>query len=169
MKKFIIKKMALYAILAVTIWALKFALSFIPNVEPVSLLLSVFTMSFGLESLIIMAIYVMLDILLYGFGMWTVGYLYIWAILILAVHFVWKKTKKISYIVIVNGLFGLIFGALYIPMYIATAGLSTAINWWYTGIAYDLIHCVANTIIAFFLLERVYNLCETLKKKYDFN
>ena len=163
------KKMCLFALLAAIIWGLKFALSAIPNVEPVSLLLAVFTMSFGLESLYIMAIYVLLDILLYGFGMWTVGYLYIWAVLIFAVYFVWKKTHKYLYIVITTGLFGFIFGALYIPMYLTMGGIDIAVNWWITGILYDVIHGVANFVIAYFLLERTHKLCETLKEKYGYD
>lgn len=163
------KKMCLFAILATIIWGAKFALSAIPNVEPVSLLLTVFTMCFGLESLYIMTIYVLLDILLYGFGMWTVGYLYIWAILILAVHFIWKETHNYLYIIVAVGLFGFIFGALYIPMYLTMGGIKMAIGWWITGIMYDIIHGVANFIIAYFLLKPTYQFCENLKNKYGFN
>lgn len=79
------KETALFGLLAGLLIAGKEILSLIPNVEIVTVLLIVYAMTFGLKALYPTYVFVLAEIFMYGIGMWAVGYLYAWGLLVLAV------------------------------------------------------------------------------------
>ncbi|MEG1720082.1 MAG: hypothetical protein RR281_00105, partial [Pseudoflavonifractor sp.] len=52
---------------------------------------------------------------------------------------------------ILSGGFGLAFGALCTPVYIATGGWQYALTWWTMGLPFDALHCGGNFIMALVL------------------
>lgn len=163
-----INEICLYGMLGVILFALKFAMSFLPNIEPVSLLLIVYTITFGVKAIYPMTIYILLEILIYGFNLWSVAYLYIWLILVIATLMVIKITNKNMNPLIwasVSGVFGLIFGAMYMPIYMASGGFAFALTWWISGIPFDVIHCVANFILCATLFKPITTALLTLKQE----
>ncbi len=75
-------EMVLMPILLGVIFVSKMAMAGIPNIEPVSLLIIAFTIVFGWRALIPVYIYVGLEILIWGPGLWNLMYFYIWLILV---------------------------------------------------------------------------------------
>ena len=71
----------------------KFVMSGLPNIEPVSLLLMLFAVTFGIKALFPMGIYIALEILIYGIQLWNINYLYVWPIL-LAISLAMRKTES---------------------------------------------------------------------------
>ena len=71
-------------------FALQVAMSGLPNIEPVSLLVLVYAVVFGKKCLYPIYLYVLMEILVYGIGTWNVNYLYVWAILALAAYLMRK-------------------------------------------------------------------------------
>ena len=124
----------------------KWLLSPLANIEPVSLLIMVITTCFGWSAFASVYIYVMLEILYFGFGIWNVMYLYVWAILVVIVMLT-RRFANPGINAIIAAFFGLFFGTLCSPPYFITLGVSGAIGWIISGIPYDIIHCVANFII----------------------
>lgn len=61
--------------------ATQFALSFIPNVHLTAVLIVVTAVVFGWSAMYSVLVYVMLEGLMYGFGVWWVSYLYAWPLL----------------------------------------------------------------------------------------
>ena len=59
----------------------KLALSFLPNIELVTLLIILFTLTVGKKIYYAVFAFVVLEGLLYGFGIWWVMYLYMWPLL----------------------------------------------------------------------------------------
>ena len=57
------------------------ALSFLPNIEVVSILFIVYTKVFGKKALFPIYVFVLLEGIFWGFGSWWIMYLYIWAVL----------------------------------------------------------------------------------------
>lgn len=156
-----VKKICIFSIFASITFCLKICMASLPNIEPVTLTLTLYTMLFGLESIYIAVIYIMLEILVYGFSIWSIGYLYIWIVLILIVNFIVKRYgESIRLIAVYDAIFGLIFGALYIPIYLVITDFNTTIAWWIAGIPYDLIHGVSNYVLSIVLLKRLYDVCK---------
>ena len=70
--------------LAALTFALQVVMSPLPNIEPVSLLVMLFAVTFGWKALYPVYIFVVMEILYYGFNIWNIYYLYVWAILAVA-------------------------------------------------------------------------------------
>lgn len=161
------KEICLYGILGVILFTLKFAMSSLPNVEPVSLLLIIYTVTFGIKALYPLVVYVLLEFLIYGFGFWSIAYLYIWLILVIIAIIILKITKNSTNFLLwslVSGIFGLTFGALYIPLYTISSGFTFAITWWISGVPFDIIHCVANFILCIILFKPITRILLKLKQ-----
>mgnify|MGYP000125666984 CR=1 FL=1 len=57
----------------------KLALAWLPNIEPVSLLVLVYTAVLGWKALAPVYVYVMMEILIWGLGFWNLCYTYVLA------------------------------------------------------------------------------------------
>ena len=158
------KQLAQLAIIAALMVAGKEALSFIPNVHPVMLLITITTIVYGWKALLPVICFDLVEIIIYGFGLWTIMYLYIWPLAVLLVMIFREEQSRLFWAIIAGG-FGLIFGALCSIPYIFTSGINAAIAYWIAGIPYDLIHGVSNFVIIFFLLNPMCNLLKKLKEE----
>lgn len=128
------------------------ALAIIPNIELVSLLIVVFTLAAGKKVFYAIYVFVLVEGLIYGFGIWWINYLYIWSILAVVVLILRKNESTLVWSV-VSGLFGLFFGTLCAIPYFFMGGLGAAVSYWVSGIPFDLLHCGGNIIAALFLFR----------------
>lgn len=160
-KRLSIQEIALFGVLGAVIWGAKLCMSWLPNIEPVSLLVMVYVAVFGKKAFYPIYIYVALDVLLYGLQLWTVNYLYIWAILAFAAMGLKNSRNPLAWAVL-SGTFGLFFGALCAPVDLFIGGPGLALSKWISGIPFDLAHCVGNFCLGFLfnplrgLLEKQY-------------
>lgn len=133
-------------------------LSFLPNVELVSFWFIMFTLFFGWKIVFVVPAFVIIEGFLYGINTWWIMYLYVWPILVLMAY-LGRKQDSVLFWSILSGTFGLLYGALcsltYVVIFISEsgvrAGLYAAFNWWVAGLYFDIVHCVANFLIMFFL------------------
>ena len=110
-KKLTIREITLFAVLGALTFALQVAMAPLPNIEPVSLLVMVFAAVFGWKCLYPVYVFVVMEILFYGLGLWNINYLYIWAVPALAGVLLRKMEGALGW-ALVSGVFGLTFGAL---------------------------------------------------------
>ena len=164
-KTLTIKEIALFGMLGGLTFGAKFVMSGLPNIEPVSLLLMLFAVTFGVKALFPMGIYIALEILIYGIQLWNINYLYVWPLLLLVALSMRKVTSPLLW-AIVAAVFGLFFGLLCAPVYLFTGGLAFAVNWWLSGIPFDLLHCVGNFVIVLLLFAPLRKLLGNLYRKY---
>ena len=141
----------------------KVAMAALPNIEPVSLMVMLFAVVFGLKGLYPVYLYVLMEVLLYGINLWNINYLYIWLVLFLGAYAM-RKLKSPLWFAAVSGVFGLAFGLLCTPVYMAIGGFSYGIRWWMAGFAFDIPHGIGNLVIALLLfgplrklLTKLYN------------
>ena len=80
-KKSYAKKVALVGIMAATVECGKLALSALPNIEVVTLLLALYSYVFGWMGIAAALVFVCIEPLIYGFGSWTLSYLVYWPLL----------------------------------------------------------------------------------------
>ena len=79
------RRLVLCALLAAVMTVLQLALAPLPNIEPVSLLVLVYTLVFGRDVFYIVFTFILLEGLVFGFHLWWMSYLYIWPLWALAV------------------------------------------------------------------------------------
>lgn len=152
------QEVAVFGVLGGLTFAAKVAMMGLPNIEPVSLLVMVFAVTFGKKALYPIYVYVLLELALFGFGLWSAAYLYVWALLALAAWLMRRMTSPLGWAVL-SASFGLLFGALCTPVCLFTGGPAFALSWWLSGIPFDLTHCAGNftlTLVLFNPLRRVF-------------
>lgn len=106
-----LKCVALSGILGALMFVSQVALAPLPNVELASSLTVLFTLALGPYVGYTLAVFVLLEGLLYGFGLWWFSYLYIWAILAVAAWLFRKMESRLGW-GLLCGFYGLIFGTL---------------------------------------------------------
>ena len=72
------KKIAIIAMMSATLEGAKLALSFIPNVEIVTLLCALYGYVFGWSGIIAAYLFVAIESLIWGFNTWVITYLIYW-------------------------------------------------------------------------------------------
>ena len=142
----------------------KEGLRVIPNVHPVTLLLLLATAVYGVKALYPAFGFAILEIALYGAGLWNLMYLYVWPIVVFAALPI-RQSRSRALWAALAGLHGLCFGALCAIPYLFIGGWKMAFTWWLSGIPYDVIHCVSNAVLVFALLPPLRRLLETLKSR----
>ena len=170
-------ELVLFAILGALTFAAKLALSFIPNVHLSGLLIVVFTLCLGKKALIPIYIYVILEGVFYGFNVWWVPYLYVWAVLWGMTYIVMmimpEKTPKIIKMIIyslITGIHGLSFGTLFTFGFapLMNMNLNAAKAWIIAGLPFDIIHGISNFILGFLIIPLSELMKKLLKSKKRF-
>jgi len=146
-KRRVATQVALFGVLGGLTFAAKVAMMALPNIEPVSLLVMVYAVTLGKKCLFPIYIYVILELLVYGIGIWSVGYLYVWLILAATAWLLRNMRSPLGWALLSGG-FGLLFGGLFTPVCLLSGGPGFALSWWLSGIPFDLIHCGANFALA---------------------
>jgi hypothetical protein len=82
----VLGEVALFGMLGALTFGAKVAMSYLPNIEPVSLFVMLFAVVFGMKCLYPIYLYVLLEILVYGISTWNLNYLYVWAILAVSAY-----------------------------------------------------------------------------------
>ena len=153
------REAALFGVLGGLTFAAKVVMAPLPNIEPVSLLVMVFVVTFGKKALFPIYVYVLLEYALFGFGLWSAAYLYVWALLAL-VAWVFRKMDFPLGWAVLSGAFGLLFGALCAPVCLLTGGPAFALSWWLSGIPFDFAHCAGNFFLALVLFRPLRSLMD---------
>lgn len=137
----------------------------LPNIEMTSFLVILFTLRFGRLSLYAIPAFILIEGMIYGFGLWWVMYLYAWPLLALVVR-AFARVDSAFFFATLSGLFGLLFGPLCaIPYFFIgfagdgfSQGITQMFAWWVAGIPFDLIHGVSNFAIMLALYRPISNL-----------
>ena len=158
--------MVLFALLGAMTFAAKYVMSFLPNIEPVSLMVMLFAVVFGWKWVYPVYLYVVMEILFYGISLWNINYLYIWAVLAVTAS-VFRDMKHPLGWAMVSGAFGLLFGALCGIVDVFIGGAAYAVSKWVSGIPFDLMHGAGNFVIALVLFKPLRNLLETQYAKMN--
>ena len=147
-----LREMVLYGLLGGLMTASQVAMAAVPNVHIVGVLVLLCAQVFGLRALYPVYVFVVLEILIFGLGLWNINYLYIWAILVL-IGVVLKKTHagRLGW-AMAAGVYGMLFGALCAIPHFFMGGWSMAFAYWISGIPYDLLHGVSNFVLTLVLL-----------------
>lgn len=157
-------EIVLFGVLGALTFAAKLVMSPLPNIEPVSLMIMLFAVTFGWKALYPTGLYVAMEALYYGINVWNIYYLYIWAILAISAILFRKMEDPLGW-AILSGAFGLAFGALCGITDIFIYGFPVAVAKWVSGIWFDLLHCGGNFVMALLLFAPMRKLLGKLNAK----
>lgn len=158
--------LTLVAILAASLTAGKMVLSMIPNVEIVTFLLMSFTLLFGFKRAIMAAVvFVTIEVFIYGFGTWILGYYILWPMLIVITHFLAQRTRSEYAFAAVGSAFGFGFGLFFALFESIFYGIGYAIPYWISGIPFDIVHGVSNFILVLILFKPITQSIEQIKTR----
>lgn len=156
-----IRRLCLLALMAALMIASQLAMAALPNIHLVAVFIIVATLAFGWSAMLSVAVFVISEGVLFGFGVWWVSYLYAWPVLVLVVMLLRKNDSKLTW-AIVAGAHGLLFGAMCAVPYLFIGGWEMAFSYWVAGIPFDLAHCAGNFVLALVLVSPL----SRLAKKY---
>lgn len=95
----IAKKIALVGIMTATLECAKLAFAALPNIEAVTLLTALYGYVFGILGVVSSILFVMIEPLIWGFGLWVISYFLYWPALALLFFFIGKIKIKNAYII----------------------------------------------------------------------
>ena len=154
------RDITLAAMATAVLFAAKEAMAALPNIEPVTLLLLVYTVIFGRRTLWIIAAFVVLEGAIYPMGTWWVMYLYVWPIWYVLVRVMARLRPSPLLWACAAGGYGLAFGALCIPTHVLFHGVPGAFGWWIAGIPMDLLHGAGNFCLTLVLYRPLLGVTE---------
>lgn len=160
------RQAALLGAMGGMLFAAKMAMANLPNIEPVSLLVMLYAVCFGWRGLYAVYLYVFLECFLWGAGLWSVCYLYVWLILFCLARLL-RRMEAPSGWAALSGCFGLLFGALCAPVYWAAGGRAFAVSWWISGLPMDLLHGGGNFVVALVLFRPLRRWLSRLSRRYN--
>lgn len=160
-----VQRITRIALLSAILYVSKVALEFLPNIELVSLLVILYSLVFGWETILIVTVFNMFELIQWGFGTWWFSYLYVWPLLCV-ITMLLKKLIKEEFVIwaIVSGVFGLIFGSLFAVFYLFV-DRGYALAYWISGLPWDVVHCVGNFVLMLLVGKPLYKLLKTAKHK----
>ena len=159
-----LREVVLFGVLGALTFALQVVMGPLPNIEPVSLLVLLYGAVFGWKCLYPVYVFVVMEILFYGLGLWNINYLYIWAVPALAGVALRKMDGALVW-ALVSGVFGLAFGALCGIVDLFIGGWAYALTKWASGIPFDVLHCAGNFGIALILFKPLRGVLEKLHSR----
>ena len=157
------RDITIMALMVAIIEVTKVALAQIPNVEFTSFWVIMFTLYFGPRIFYVIPVFVLMEGVMYGFGLWWIMYLYAWPLLAVVVLLLRRMNTAWDW-GCVSGVFGLLFGLLCAIPYVFMSGFAGAITWWIAGIPWDLVHGIANFIIMLVLYKPMKSVMSKMKK-----
>ncbi len=165
-----LRLIAVFSMLGSIMFISDILMEFMPNVHLVGVLTVVYTIVYRYKALIPIYIYVFLNGLFSGFGIWWLGYLYIWLILwgmtMLVPRRFPKLPKAVLYVALCT-LHGLLFGVLYAPIQMVyNSDLNYIAAWIAMGfVTADIYHGTGNLIFGVSLIVPLSELLIKLETK----
>jgi len=158
------------AVFAALLTVCKFAISFIPNVEVVTLIIMAIGASFGLiYALPSTLVFCAMEVALYGVSSWVILYFVYWPLLAI-VSSVFLRNKNIVFAFIISVIGSILFGVLSAcaDTILCVSNLTNdqlALYWiayYLRGLYFDLIHTISNAIIILVLFKPLVEVCKKL-------
>ncbi len=157
MKNKKIRDMILFTMLGVIMFLSKLIMESIPNVHPLAMFITVFTLVYRVRALIPLYVYVFLNGIIAGFDLWWVPYTYIWAVLWALVMLIPQNASDKTIAIMSTAfsvLHAILFPIMYAPFQALAFGLNFEgmISWLVVGIPYDIFHVCGNIVMSLLVL-----------------
>ncbi len=159
---FTVNRIALLAVLTafVTVGRLGFALPFLPNIQPVTAMLIIITLTIGtIDGLVVAVLSLILSSVFLGMGPWVIMQILSFALIVMLTAIIkplyrfGSLTNRIVF-AIWAGLTGIIYGFVISFLSYIFYDMSSFWVYYLNGVYFDLLHGIGN-IVFFFILEPI--------------
>lgn len=147
------KRIALLGLLTSLIYVGRVSFSFLPNIQPMTTILIIITLSMGLaDGLIVALLSLVVTNLSLGFGIWTIAQLVAFTTILLVVYPFRRIYNNIPLVVMafVSGFTGLLYGFIVSLVQALFFGWLSFFPYYISGVPYDIAHAAGNFV--FYLL-----------------
>ncbi len=163
-------RLCIFAMFGVLMFISKKIMEFLPNFHLVGMFIVALTVVYRAKALIPIYVYIMLDGLFMGFGLWWYPYLYVWTVLWGITMLLPKRMpERIAPMVysLAAAFHGIIFGTLYAPFQalVYGFGFDKMLEWIMVGFSFDIIHAVGNFLVGFLIYPCI-KIITKLEKTY---
>ena len=153
-----LRHVILFAMLGSILFVSKQVLEVLPNVELISTLTMVYTLVYRRRALIPVYLFVFLEGILAGFGLWWYPYLYLWAVLWGVTMLLPRRLPLWAQVPVYAGTcagFGLAYGSLYAPyqcLVFLGGDLDKTLTWIALGFPWDMTHALGNLALGLLIV-----------------
>ena len=155
-----VKTIATVGVMAATLECGKLVLSFLPNVEVVSILTALYGFVFGWAGVLASFIFVMIEPLIWGFGPWFITYLIYWPLLAFVFMCLGRRKIENRWVILAIALgltvgFGILSSIIDVALYIGVNKhyFSNLILYYLRGIGFYLTQICCNAVLFLLLFK----------------
>ncbi len=141
-----LRELIVASFFAAILYLQQVVLSGLPNIHLCAVLIILYAVYFPRLVLPSVFVFVLLEGVTYGFGIWWINYLYIWPLLAV-ICLLFRKNRSVLFWTVLGGFYGLGYGALCSLPYFFIGGPSLALSYWLSGIPFDVVHCIGNSCV----------------------
>ncbi|MBG9982107.1 ECF transporter S component [Aerococcaceae bacterium DSM 111020] len=159
---FTVKRIALLSVLTafVTVGRLGFALPFLPNIQPVTTMLIIITLTIGtLDGLVVAVLSLILSNVFLGMGPWVIMQIVSFAVIVLLTALMkplyrYGSIPHRTAFALWAGITGIIYGLVISYLNYLFYDMSSFLAYYLNGLYFDLLHGIGNAVF-FFILEPI--------------
>ena len=147
------------SLMGALMFASQLAMSGLANIHIIAPLIIICCVFFAWRALYAIFVFVLLEVLVWGLGIWVISHMYLWPALALAAIVMRRCDQPLVWAVLA-GIHGLLFGAGCAIPYLFIGGWEMAFSYWLSGIPFDLVHCLGNFVLTLILyrpLKKVFS------------
>ena len=159
-----LRELCVLSLLGAVMLALQVAASGLPNIHFTAVIMILTAVFFGCKAMYAVEVFIMLEGLVWGFGLWWACYWYLWPALVIPAILMRQNRSALIWAVLA-ALHGLLFGILYALPFFFVGGWEMVLAKWIAGIPFDLAHCAGNFIITLLLFNPLYRAFEKVLKQ----
>ena len=169
-KQLSIQRLTLLAMITTLCQVSRLVFQFLPNVQPVTVILIILTLSLGVsDGLIVSILSIFISNLTLGMGVWTIAQIISFALLVLVTGVVIKPFFKhlpflvmVLYAVIMGYLYGFIISLVQAPFF----GIQNFWVYYISGLPFDTLHAIGNGGFYLILAPILFPLLKKFSEKY---
>lgn len=160
------RRMSLIAMLSSLSFVGRMMFTFLPNVQPMTVIILIVAMYLGTyDGWLVAIISILISNLYLGMGVWTLAQIASFSVLILIVHICKKINLSIRYYPIVSLFMGFTYGFVISLVQAPFFGWVSFFPYWISGLSYDLNHAVGNYLFFIILHPPLSRVLKNQKKK----
>lgn len=168
-----IKRLTLLAMLTALCYVSRSAFQFLPNVQPVTVILIILTLTLGItDGLIVATLSIFVSNLNLGMGIWTIAQIVSFALIVVATGLFIKPIYKkipffimILYSVITGYAYGFFISAIQAPFF----GIQNFWVYYFSGLSFDTLHAFGNGVFYLILAPILFPLLTKSIDTYYFH
>lgn len=168
-KKHKVQRIALLGILTTLCYVTRLLFQFLPNVQPVTVILLLITIVLGTrDGLIVAILSILISNINLGLGVWTIAQISSFTVVILLTGLIKTQFKRIPFgwMMIYAGLTGYIYGFVISAVQAPFFGIQNFWAYYLAGLPFDTLHALGNSGFYFILAPILLPIMNKFLKKY---